>query len=166
MPTNRLTTADIITDIIAKEGGATATHDPHDAGGRTQYGISERTHPEAWADGKVTEAEARDIYEAQYVKAPHFDQVSDPALRAQLVDFGVNSGPSVAIGKLQRVLGVAIDGILGVNTLKAITEADIQAVNNLLVAERVRMFARLTQRTPANLKFLVGWVERALSFLR
>ena len=49
----------IIDNVIAAEGGSTATNDPADGGGRTQYGISERANPEAWADGKVTAEEAR-----------------------------------------------------------------------------------------------------------
>ena len=53
----------IIDDVLEREGGAAVTNLPEDRGGRTQYGISERFHKDAWADGKVTKAEARTIYE-------------------------------------------------------------------------------------------------------
>ena len=43
----------IIDDVLEREGGATVTNLPEDRGGRTQYGISERFHKDAWADGKV-----------------------------------------------------------------------------------------------------------------
>lgn len=52
---------DIVSDIIKREGGF--VNNPADAGGRTDKGISEKSNPAAWADGKVTEEEARAIYQ-------------------------------------------------------------------------------------------------------
>src|SRR3990167_7239755 len=78
-----------ITDVVRREGGETATNDPNDAGGRTQYGIAERSNPDAWKDGVVTEAEAREIYLKKYVILPKFNLVQDPTLMSQLIDFGV-----------------------------------------------------------------------------
>ena len=103
---------DIIDDVIRREGGEKATNDEHDGGGRTQFGIAERSNPQAWADGKVTEAEARAIYTAKYIVGPGFDRITDPRLQAQLVDFGVTSGPAVAIQKVQSLVGQEPDGIL------------------------------------------------------
>lgn len=152
---------DLITAIIAKEGGGVVTNHPHDAGGRTQFGISERSNPAAWVDGKVTEEEARAIYLQKYVKGPGFDQVIDPRLQAQLVDFGVTSGPHVAIHYLQEVVGAATDGRLGPATLSRIDAA----TNTKLVAARIKMICRIVAKTPTQLTFLVGWVSRALEFL-
>lgn len=157
---------DIVDDVIQREGGAKVTNDTHDGGGRTQYGISERANPEAWADGKVTEAEARAIYEQKYVIYPGFHHVQDDHLRAHLVDFGVNSGPQVAISKLQEILGVIVDGILGVKTLAALTQRHADDVNNRLVASRVLMIGRIVQKVPSQLKYLVGWLDRSLSFMK
>ena len=53
---------DLIDDIIDREGGSTLTNDPTDKGGRTKYGISEKSNPEAWKDGDVWRAQAPDIY--------------------------------------------------------------------------------------------------------
>jgi lysozyme family protein len=157
---------EIIDDVLAREGGSKATNDPNDAGGRTQYGIAERSNPQAWADGKVTEEEARAIYEAKYVRGPGFDKVSDPKLMAQLVDFGVNSGPGVAITKLQEILRVTPDGVLGPKTLEAISREDPRYLSNKLVAARIQMIGKLTQKNPAQLKWLGGWLNRALGFLQ
>lgn len=156
---------DIITDVIKREGGSTETNDPLDAGGRTAYGISEKSNPEAWADGKVTSDEARAIYLAKYVKNPGFDTIPDARLMHQMVDFGVLSGPSVAIRKLQHTLRVAEDGILGPTTLKALSEANPRAINNALCIERCKMLAQIVQKTPSQARFLVDWLDRALSFL-
>ena len=157
------TTDDIITEIIRKEGDP--TNDPNDSGGRTQFGISETANPEAWADGHVTEAEAREIYERKYVIGPRFDQIPDVYLRAQLIDFGVNSGPAVAIMKLQEILHVTVDGWIGPETLGALTQVHPEAVNNELVKSRVMMICRIVQKNPSQLRYLLGWAKRALEFL-
>ena len=156
---------DIVSDVIKREGGAKATNDPADGGGRTQYGISEKSNPEAWADGRVTEEEARAIYEKKYVIYPGFDKVQDDRLRAHLVDFGVNSGPQVAVSKLQEILGVVVDGVLGVRTLDALNARRADDLNNRLVASRVRMIGRIVSKVPSQLKWLNGWLDRSLSFM-
>lgn len=156
---------DIITQIEIREGGSKVTNDPTDPGGRTQWGISEHSNPEAWKDGVVTEGEARAIYERKYVRGPGFDKVNDTALMAQLVDYGVNSGPMVAIQKVQGILGLDVDGILGPKTLAAINQADPKALSNQIVAARVRMICRVVQKRPEQLKDLYGLVDRALQFM-
>ena len=129
------TIEDIITDVLKREGNA--TNDPDDHGKRTQYGISERANPEAWADGHVTEAEAREIYERKYVRGPRFDSIKDPQLQAQLIDFGVVSGPSIAIMKLQEAVHVTVDGVIGPETLGAIARLHPDEVNLELVKEHL-----------------------------
>lgn len=167
MPTNPNDPAyGIISDVIKREGGATVTQNPNDQGGRTQYGISEKANPEAWADGKVTAEEARAIYESKYLKGPGFDKISDVKLQAQLVDFGVNSGPRIAIQKLQGVIGAAVDGVLGPHTLELLAKLNPRDVSNNLVAARVRMIGRIVQKNPSQLQFLYGWLDRALQFLQ
>lgn len=161
-------TTDIITDVIKREVGETGdaiVNDPSDGGGRTQFGISERSNPEAWKDGHVTEEEARAIYERKYVLGPGFDRVQNENLRAQLVDWGVNSGPSVAISKLQALLNVEVDGHLGPHTLAAIASCDPIGLNNHLMVERVKMIGRIVQKNPSQLKFLGGWLNRTCEFL-
>jgi lysozyme family protein len=153
----------IINDILKREGPA--TNDPNDHGGPTAFGISKKANPEAWADGKVTEAEAREIYARKYVDWPGFNQIHNPYLKAQLVDFGVNSGPQLAIMKLQEVLGVDVDGIIGPQTLSALDRADDRHTNNGLVAARIKMMGRIVKRDVSQLTYLNGWLNRALEFL-
>lgn len=165
MPTVPTTNETVISDIIEREGGSRVTNDPQDRGGRTQYGIDERSNPEAWMDGKVTEEEARAIYTAKYVHGPGFDKIVDDRLRAQLVDFGVNSGPAVAIQKIQKLVEVIEDGILGPHTLAAVNARRGDDLSNRLVAERIRLIGRIVSKHPAQIKFLNGWLDRALQFL-
>ncbi len=156
---------DMITEIILDEGGSKKTNDPNDSGGRTQFGISEKSNPEAWKDGKVTEQEARDIYYQKYVVAPGFDKISPARLQHQLVDFGVTSGQAVAAKKLQESVGVEADGVIGPETLEKLAALDWVQVNNQLVVSRVKLIGRIVQRRPKDLEYLSGWLNRALEFL-
>lgn len=160
-----MTIAVDITHEEQLEGGAAITNNPADAGGRTQYGISEKSNPQAWADGVVTEDEARAIYMQKYVVGPGFDRIVDPRLQAQLIDYGVTSGPAIAIARVQAIVGVQQDGILGPASLAAINASDARVTNNALVKARIMMIARLVQKTPSQLTFLGGWCDRALQFL-
>mgnify|MGYP001593738868 FL=1 len=156
---------DTIIDGVLKREGA-ATNDPQDGGGRTAFGISEAANPKAWADGKVTAEEARAIYTQKYVNHPGFNKIEDAHLQAQLIDFGVNSGPAIAIMKLQDILKVTVDGVLGPETLEALEKAQAWTdVNNLLVAARVRLIGRIVSKNPSQIKFLNGWLDRSLQFL-
>lgn len=161
--------------IIQHEGGATVTDDPADSGGKTQYGISQRAHPGAWSDGRVTLEEARDIYWKDYVQAERLDQIPNPYLFQQLVDFGVTAGPDTAVRLLQRTLGVTADGELGPGTLHAIATFPAQsfygmslpgtvAINLAFERARTAFYIRLAQKRPKDLKWLWGWVRRTFSW--
>jgi lysozyme family protein len=166
---------DFIDAIIAREGGAAETNDPADSGGRTKFGISERSHPEAWADGTVTYPEARAIYEKVYILAEHFDKISNIQLQHQVVDFGVPHGPNAATKLLQQLVGVKADGELGPATLAAIEKypagklfgVDVPGIVLLNMAfrdARILYDATLAKRRPKDLKFLLGWLKRAMEF--
>lgn len=166
---------DQIDEIIRREGGATETNDPDDSGGRTKYGISERAHPEAWADGDVTYQEARTIYERIYILAEKFHLVPNEGLKHQVVDHGVPSGPDTAARMLQQLVGVPVDGVIGPKTLEAIEKypggklfgVDVPGIVMLQLAfrdARILHYATIAKRRPKDLKYLLGWIKRAQEF--
>lgn len=162
---------DFIDDEIVKEGGY--VNNPLDRGGATKFGITLSTLA-WWRKGVVTvddlklltPQETHAIYQALYVKGPGFDapELSEP-LRHQLVDFGIMSGPQLAISTLQKILGVGADGVLGPKTLLAISTSNPLTLNNHLLCARVEMLARVVARDPSQATFLVGWIRRVISFL-
>lgn len=173
-------TDDQIVDAIIKaeddplHPGA-VTNDPSDSGGRTQYGISEHAHPEAWADGEVTIPEARSIYKTIYILKEHFDKIPDPWLKHQVVDFGVPAGEDTATRLLQQVLGTKVDGELGPKTLEKInnypsgklfgvTVPGFVLLNLAFRDARIMHHASVAKRRPKDLRFLLGWLRRALEF--
>ena len=156
----------VITDVLTKEGGGKVSNDSADKGGRTQYGISETANPSAWKDGSVSEKEAREIYLQKYVIGTGYVKIppSHGKVQAQLIDFGVHSGPAIATMKLQSLLGVAVDGVLGPKTLAALAKTEPREINNKLVLARAEMICRLVTKQPSQLRFLWGWLNRTLSF--
>lgn len=161
-----MTTAELIAGILTREGeGVPPYHTWHDHGGRTSWGIDERSHPEAWQPGPPTRAEAIAIYARAYV-AP-FDVLGplDEAIHVALVDDAVLSGLRASTTTLQRLLGVTIDGVLGPETAAAIGRADPRVLLVHLVQARAHRLARLVEADPTQLRFLVGWIDRALAVL-
>ena len=137
-----------------------------DAGGRTSWGISERAHPEAWLSGPPTREIARAIYLAVYV-TPFFalQGIASDALITALVDDAVMSGVDAAIKRLQWVLGIHGDGVIGKDTLAAVRIVRPNKLLQRYVIERVVRITRLVERRPTDLTNLTGWVARILGFL-
>lgn len=167
--------SDFIDEIIQREGGSKETNDPSDSGGRTKYGISEKAHPEAWADGDVSYAEARTIYQKVYVLAEHFNLIKDQTLFHQVVDFGVLHGADTAARLLQQLAGAVVDGKIGPNSIEAIEGYPAGKLFGVVVPgsvllnlafrdARVLYDATLAKRRPKDLKYLLGWIRRAQEF--
>ena len=161
----------ILTDVLAKEGGY--SNHPADTGGPTNYGITAGVLGEWRRLGrpasreevkKLTVGEARDIYRKRYVLNPGFTRIPNDALRAQMVDFGVNSGPARAIRWLQRAIGVPVTGVLDAQTLEAVSLIPPRVVNNALVAARLKMIDDWTDGDQGQKVFEEGIESRALSF--
>ena len=176
-----MTSPDIIQGIVdciihnedATDSGV-VTNDPSDSGGRTQWGISEKSNPEAWADGKVTREEAQEIYFQKYIYP--FRGIADQALLHQLVDWAVPSGPVTVIRILQQIVGVNPDGVVGPKTLEAIEKfpsmnlfgvqlAGAATLKFKLRDARITFHAATAKHRPKDLKFLLGWLRRAMEFV-
>lgn len=152
----------LLDEIIKREG----SKDTLDRAGRSKYGISEKYHPEAWKNGPPTLEMAKQIYFQIYFITPKLHLINPNYLQAQLMDFGVLSGPMVAIQHLQRALNIGVDGVIGPITLSVLGTQNPEVVNQKLVVSRGLMLARLVQKRPSDLQYLFGWLNRVFSFLR
>lgn len=111
--------------LFGDEGGY--SNKKTDKGGPTKYGITHKTlaahrgvkSVSAASVEAMTLAEAADIYELSYWSQSGGDLLPI-GLDYETFDFGVNSGPSRGVMELQKVLGVAVDGSVGGETLQAI----------------------------------------------
>lgn len=159
----------IIEGILDREGEGTPPFEVEgDKGGRTSWGISERWHPEAWAEGPPSREQAKAIYLEQYVRP--FAWVAFEPLKVQLIDFGVVHGVGQATHCLQALLGATLDGIAGPKTRYGVERlCNVRRggiiLNNALVASRLLIIDQMTDREKSQKKFEEGWSDRALKFL-
>lgn len=91
--------------------------------------------------------------------------IENPFLKNQITDWAAQSGPAVAAREVQAILGIAVDETLGATTIAAINAADPASLSQKIVAARIRMIVRVVQRSPAQLKDLHTYINRALEFL-
>jgi lysozyme family protein len=120
--------------VIGIEGGY--TNDPKDPGGETKYGISKRAYP--LEDIKNMNIErAKLFYRMDYWNKIKGDELPYP-LNMFVFDAAVNQGVDPAIDMLQKTLGVARDGILGSETIKAAQESRGQAMTMYLADRALR----------------------------
>lgn len=176
----------LIGEVITREGGF--VDHPADKGGPTRYGITEAVARENGYKGTMA-ALPRDlaaaIYRKLYWTLPGFDLVARraPMIAAELFDTGVNMGPAVAAGFLQRALNglnrsgadypdLVQDGRIGPTTLTALDgfrrargAAGEQVLLKALESLQGERYIALAERRPANEAFLYGWLANRIGLL-
>ena len=173
----------LIDEVIGREGGY--SNHPADKGGATRWGVTEavaRAHGYRGNMRSYPREEAAAVYRRIYWLRPGFDRVAEhaPRIAAELFDTGVNMGPGVAVGFLQRALNalnrgasdyadLAVDRRIGNRTVEALKafiarrgaagEAVLLKAIEALQGER---YLRLAEERPANEAFLYGWLANRL----
>lgn len=138
---------------VGHEGGY--VNDPRDPGGETIYGISRRSHPQAWALGRPTLDQAKTIYRDSYWTPLRCDELPVP-LDEFLFDYAVNSGVGKAAMALQAAVGALQDGKVGPRTIAAVKAKEPREVLRLLFVDRAMTFAM----SPNDKTFGRGWFAR------
>ena len=145
-------------------------NDPADKGGATMCGVTIATY-RSWRRARgyssttvddlkaITFAEWREIFKGQYWNRWKGDSIECQALANLLVDFVWASGAN-GIRVPQRVLGVTVDGVVGLKTLAALNSADPRELFERLKSERIRFVEGIVKRNPTQAKFLKGWKRR------
>lgn len=117
----------------------------------------------------MTEEEARGIYRALFIEGPGFipERVPDEALRLQVIDFGVNSGPARAVRYLQRVIRVPVTGHLDDITSGWLHthRGFLWLVHDAFAAARARMVIGAVRGGTIRLADERGLLHRALAFV-
>lgn len=162
------TTIDEIIDGLLDREGKEFTDDPDDVGGPTKFGITQKTlskwrgyHCTKGEVQALQEHEARAIYREMYVK--RFDGIKWLPLRVFLVDWHVNGGGPIP--RMQRILKVTPDGVIGKDTLAALAEYDEEDIHTELWRERMRYYGEITRDRPRNAKYILGWINRMLRLM-
>jgi lysozyme family protein len=152
----------MIDRIIAREGGAKITRDPNDPGGLTKFGISQKAYPNLDI-ANLTYEQAKDIYIRDYYTKNNI-QLLPERFQEPVLDFTVHSGPMNGVGLFQKIVGAKPDGKIGPVTLAAVNRNNPDDIIVAYRRERVTFLARQVVASPAKLKYLIGWLLRALIF--
>ncbi|CAN5115859.1 putative peptidoglycan-binding domain-containing protein [soil metagenome] len=173
----------LIDEVIAREGGY--CHHPDDRGGPTNWGITQAVALANGYAGPMRDLPrdiAADLYRRLYWERPAFAFIAEsaPKLAAELFDTGVNMGPAVAAGFLQRALNalnrnerdyadLLVDRTGGAKTLAALAaflyKRGPHSETVLLAAIEALQGARyidLAERRPASESFLYGWLANRI----
>jgi len=146
---------------LIHEGGF--VDNPHDAGGRTKYGITQKDLPDVDI-AQITPEQATVYYSEHYWK-PLYAQIQSQSVAEKIFDMGVLFGVGKAVKILQAVLQPAFpevtpDGQFGPTTLNAVNQAE---ENSLLQGYKTALVAytlRIVLAHPEDRDFVAGWGRR------
>ncbi len=173
----------LIDEVIGREGGY--SNHPADRGGATRWGVTEavaRAHGYRGDMRHFPREEAVAVYRRIYWLRPGLDRVAEHSRRiaAELFDTGVNMGPGVAAGFLQRALNalnrnerdykdVPLDRRIGDATMIALIRFlarrgpdGEQVLLKAIEALQGERYLSLAEQRPANEAFVYGWLANRL----
>ena len=150
------------------EGGF--VNDPDDLGGATNMGVTMNTYI-AYCKKKgypvPTVARLRNLSKEQWVdivKTLYWDKFRGDDIQSQsvanmCVDWLWNSG-TVAIKRVQEIVGVKVDGIVGDKTIAAINNRSPLPLFGAIKEARKEYIEEICDKRPKNEKFRRGWMNR------
>lgn len=136
----------------------------------TNWGISAPVYeswigrPPSYTDIRtMTRATAKEIFRKNFWDEILGDQIQSQAVANIFLDGVINHGRT-GIKLMQKVLGVAQDGIVGPITLQALNTANPAELYGAYRQARRSFYHYLVERTPSFSVFLKGWLRRIDSF--
>ena len=157
-----------INKMLNLEGGK--TYEKSDRGGKTNFGITQRTF-NTWRDSikqpradvfKITQEEAKEIYKKNYWDLIKGSQLPHDIAQA-ILSMALTDGPQDAIKHTQKILGIPPTGVMGPITMKAIWSAAKQKgtkkLTNYIVDKQIQRYQSDEQAKT----YGKGWTNRAES---
>lgn len=166
--------------VLIKNNEGLYSNDLRDSGGETVLGISrnnwpnldlwkfvdaEKSHidfPECLKENKQVEMLATNFYVTNFWNAVKGDQINDFDVAFAIFDFAVNAGVSRSVKLTQKALNLNADGVIGTNTLSAINNAPKELFLAEYALEKVKFYIEIVDKNPTQIKYLKGWLKRAL----
>ena len=111
---------------------------------------------------ELLDAVANFYYSYFWYKLKCYD-IKDDLIAEMVFITAVNVGKKVAIKKVQRILKVKVDGLVGDVTIGALNRADPDKFIHQFVLELIDFYVEISAKGHNHL-FLKGWIVRSLSF--
>lgn len=151
--------------ILRWEGGF--VDDPLDRGGATNKGITIGTFRNFYGKDatveqlkNITDEQWLHIFKSGYWDKWKADDIENQSIADIVVDWAWASGTSTSIKQVQKILGVAVDGIVGNDTLTAINIAVQRSLFVKIHSRRIEFVENIVKRDPSQTRFLKGWKNR------
>lgn len=146
------------------EGGF--VNNPADPGGATLWGVTLKTYRNNFGRDKTIDDLKRMTYQEwrMIMKNGYWDKCKGDLIKNQsvaeiLADWCVNAG-TVAIKRVQWILGVSVDGIIGKKTIAALNNMDQRYLHYTIKEARVKYYKDLAEKKSQLSIFLNGWLNR------
>lgn len=166
---------DLAPFILKWEGGF--VNDPIDRGGATNMGVTLNTWKSVGydknGDKKIDVKDLKLLSKEDVVKKvlkPYYwdkwraDEINNQSIANILVDWVYTSG-KYGITKVQAMLNLKPDGVVGNKTLSAINDYPNQRqLFQRIKNERLAFIDRIVKNNPSQRRFLKGWKNRVNAF--
>lgn len=156
--------------ILRWEGGF--VDDPLDRGGATNKGITIGTFRNFYGKDatveqlkNITDEQWLHIFKSGYWDKWKADDIENQSIADIVVDWAWASGTATSIKQVQKILGVAVDGIVGNDTLTAINIAVQRSLFDKIRSRRIEFVENIVKRNPTQSRFLKGWKNRINSLI-
>ena len=156
--------------ILKWEGGF--VNDPDDSGGATNKGVTIKTWKQVGydkdGDGNIDVKDLKLLTVDDVIKVvlkPHYwdrwkaDEIVSQSVANICVDWVWASGKP-GITRVQKLLGVKQDGVVGPKTLAALNSRSPLPLFGAIKQERIKFIDEICIKNPKNLKFKKGWLNR------
>lgn len=157
---------------FGNEGGLTLTNVKGDKGGMTFAGIS-RVYWPKWDGWELIDkgdkgspelvGRVRQFYRAQFWTPIKGDDIKSDAIASSIFDFAVNGGVVPAVKLAQLTCHCAPDGVMGPATIARLNLMDDALFEAVYTLQKIRHYAHICNENREQSKFLLGWVNRALT---
>lgn len=156
--------------VIRHEGGY--TNDPSDHGGPTNYGLTlqdlstYRGYQCSINDiRELSIPEAKLIYQSLYWNPMQLTHILSDKIQTAMFDQGVLSGIRTAVERIQAVVGVTVDGVMGPDTLRAVNNVPEELLLIKFISAMQLRYCSICVNDQTQIGFLQGWISRTQDLL-
>jgi lysozyme family protein len=153
--------------MIQDEGGYVLHKVKGDTGGLTYAGIARNKNPHWLGWGFIDRDETpptqmvRDFYKSEFWDRIQGDQLN-PVVASSIFNFAVNAGVSVASKLAQICVKTAPDGVIGPKSIQALNNMNEELFVASYALAKIARYRDIVMRDRSQIKFLLGWLNRAL----